>query len=57
MTMIDYLLLGGFAAATVYTVCRLIVGLRNSSTGQVALEATEERRRAADADTGRRQRP
>jgi hypothetical protein len=56
MTMIDYLLLGGFAAAGVYTICRLFVGLRNSSTAQVASEATEERSHGPDADTVRGQR-
>ena len=57
MTMIDYLLLGGFAAASVYTICRLFVGLRNSSTEQVRMDAIEERNPAADADTPPRQRP
>jgi hypothetical protein len=42
MTMIDYLLLGGFAAAGVYTICRLFVGLRNSSTAQVRMDEREE---------------
>jgi hypothetical protein len=57
MTMIDYLLLGGLAAASVYTICRLFIGLRNSSTAQVRMDGTEERNQAADADTPRRQRP
>jgi hypothetical protein len=42
MTMIDYLLLGGFVAASVYTICRLFVGLRNSSTAPVRMDRTEE---------------
>jgi hypothetical protein len=42
MTMIDYLLLGGFAAAGVYTIYRLFVGFRNSSTAKVRVEETEE---------------
>jgi hypothetical protein len=51
MTMIDYLLLGGFAAASVYTICRLFVGQRNSSTAPVPMDGTEERNQGADADT------
>ena len=53
MTMIDCLLLGGFAAACVYTICRLFVGLRNSSTAHVRLDGIEEGKQAADADTPR----
>jgi hypothetical protein len=57
MTMIDYLLLGGFAAASVYTICRLFLGLRNSSTAPVRMDGTEERNQAADAETRRRSHP
>jgi hypothetical protein len=53
MTMIDYLLLGGFAAASVYTICRLFVGLRNSSTAQVRMDGAEEGNQASDADAPR----
>ena len=53
MTMIDYLLLGGFAAASGYTICRLFVGLRNSSTAPARMEGTAEANQAADADTPR----
>ena len=53
MTMIDYLLLGGFAAASVYTICRLFVGLRNSSAAPVRMDGTEERNHAVAADTPR----
>lgn len=53
MTMIDYLLLAGFAAASGYTICRLFVGLRNSSTARVRMDGTEEGNLAADADTPR----
>jgi hypothetical protein len=42
MIIIDYLLLGGFAAAGVYTIYRLFVGFRNSSTAKVLVEETEE---------------
>jgi hypothetical protein len=42
MTMIDYLLLGGFAAASVYTVYRLFVGFRNSSSADLQAETTDE---------------
>jgi hypothetical protein len=57
MTMIDYLLLGGFAAASVYTICRLFVGLRNSPAPQVRTDRTEGGNQAADADVPARQRP
>jgi hypothetical protein len=57
MTTIDYLLLGGFAAASVYTICRLFLGLRNSSTAPVRMDGTEERNQAADAETRRRSHP
>jgi hypothetical protein len=57
MTMIDYLLLSMFAAAGVYTICRLFVGLRNSSTAPVRMDRTEDGNQAADADTPGRQRP
>jgi hypothetical protein len=57
MTMIDYLLLGGFAAASVYTICRLFLGLRNSSTAPVRMDGTEERNQAADAENRRRSHP
>jgi hypothetical protein len=53
MTMIDYLLLGGFVAATGYTICRLFVGLRNSSTAPARADGTKESNHVADADTPR----
>jgi hypothetical protein len=52
MTMIDYLLLGGFAAASVYTICRLFVGLRNSAPAQAQMDGTEENQ-AANVETPR----
>jgi hypothetical protein len=42
MTMIDYLLLGGFAAASLYTVYRLFVGFRNSSSANLQTERAAE---------------
>jgi hypothetical protein len=53
MTMIDYLLLGGFVAASGYAICRLFVGLRNSSAANLRMDETEERNQAADVDTPR----
>jgi hypothetical protein len=47
MTTIDYLLLGVFAGASVYTICRLLVGLRNSSAAPVRMGATEDENQAA----------
>jgi hypothetical protein len=49
MTIIDYLLLGGFVAASVYTISRLFVGLRNSSTAPMRMDRTEEESQATDA--------
>jgi hypothetical protein len=54
MTMIDFLLLGVFVVASVYTICRLFVGLRNSSTAPVRMDRTEEENQAADAQAPRR---
>jgi hypothetical protein len=42
MTIIDYLLLGGVAAAVVYTVYRLFLGWRNTTLRQEE-ERTSER--------------
>lgn len=53
MIMIDYLLLGGFAAAGVYTIYRLFVGFRNSSTAKVRVEGTEEADQALAVDIPR----
>lgn len=53
MTMIDYLLLGVFVAASVYTISRLFVGLRNSSTAPTRMDRTEEEDQATDATTPR----
>jgi hypothetical protein len=50
MTMIDYLLLGGFVAASVYTIGRLFIGLRNSSTAPARMTRTEEENNAANTD-------
>jgi hypothetical protein len=53
MTLIDYLLVGGFAAASIYTVSRLFIGFRNSSTADARLESIEESNRAVAADNNR----
>lgn len=53
MTMIDYLLLGGFAAASTYTIYRLFVGFRNSSTANVRVEGAEEADQAGIAENPR----
>ena len=50
MTMIDYLLLAGFAAAGGYTVWRLFVGLLNSSAAPARMDAAEDRNQAAEAN-------
>ena len=54
MTMIDYLLLAGFAAASVYTIFRLFVGLRNSPPAQVRMDVADEGNLPTDAETSRR---
>ena len=54
MTMIDYLLLGGFVVAGGYTICRLFVGFRNSSAAPARMDRTEEARQAEDAETAGR---
>jgi len=43
MTVIDYLLIGSVAAAVVYTVYRLFLGWRNSTSRQ-----DKERKRAGE---------
>jgi len=35
MPILDYLLLGGFALAILYTICRLFLGWRNSARSHI----------------------
>src|SRR6478735_3636461 len=53
MTMIDYFLLAGFAAASGYTIHRLFVGFRNSSAAQLRMDGTEEGKQGADVGASR----
>jgi hypothetical protein len=41
MTILDYLLLGVFLVATIYTVCRLFIGWRYSSAGGTSADSTD----------------
>jgi len=42
MTILDYLLLGAFVVATVYTVCRLFIGWRCSAAAATSAHATDQ---------------
>jgi hypothetical protein len=42
MTIIDYLLLAGFFAASIYTVYRLFLGWRNSPSTEVQADSPEK---------------
>jgi len=49
MTIFDYVLLAGFVAASIYVVCRLFVGWRNSVSRHISTDTSEDGKAAADA--------
>jgi hypothetical protein len=45
MTIIDYLLLGAFAAAVLYTICRLLLGWLRTTSYEIVSETSDRRKR------------
>jgi hypothetical protein len=45
MTIVDYLLLGAFLVATIYTIYRLFVGWRYSSIANASADRTDDANR------------